>query len=283
MIRLLLTSEAELESMVVQQIRSIKRQHSEWVDPHALAKALGFSIVSRDLGEGREGAALASIIVLDPSMQVKARRRFTLYHEIVHLLIKRNDELYSILHDQYASDTDFNRIVERLCNLGAAEFVIPREVVLAAIEEKGFSISLVLDLSSVGEISPAAVAVQLALCAKHECIVAVCRVASHAETGESLFSDKLRLGMLLQVSMAVSSPRTKYRVARGSRIPKGHLLYAAYEANDGEVVAGEADVPLRSGRQWIVYCEAMRIGGQVFGIFHLEPAPVKSHHQLPLF
>src|ERR1700730_17782521 len=136
MIRLLLTSEAELEPMVLQQIRSIKRQHSEWVDPHALAKALGFSIVSRDLGEGREGAALASIIGLDPSMQVKGRRRFTLYHEIVHLLIKRNDELYSILHDQYASDTDFNRIGERLCNLGAAEFVIPREVVLAAIEEK---------------------------------------------------------------------------------------------------------------------------------------------------
>lgn len=269
--------------MVLRQIRSIKRQYSEWADPHALAKALGFSIISRDLGEGREGAALAITIVLNPGMQVKARQRFTLYHEIVHLLIKRNDELYSILHDQYPSDTDFNRIIERLCNAGAAEFVIPREVILAAIEEKGFSISLVRDLSNIGEISPAAVSVQLALCAKHKCIVTACRVASHAKADEALFSDELRLGMSLQVSMAVSSPRTKYRVARGSRIPRGHLFFTAYEEKDREVVIGEALVPLRSGRQWIVECEAMRIGGQVFGIFHLEPAPVKSRHQLPLF
>src|SRR5690242_15973494 len=126
---ILLTSESELESMVLQQIRGIKRQYSEWTDPYMLAKAFGFSIASRDLGEGREGAALAATIVLDPGMQVKARRRFTLYHEIVHLLIKQNDELYSILHDQYPSDVDFNRIIERLCNAGAAEFVIPREVV----------------------------------------------------------------------------------------------------------------------------------------------------------
>lgn len=269
--------------MVLSQISGIKRQYNAWADPRALAEALEFSIVSRDLGAGREGAAFAGTIVLDPSMGVKARQRFTLYHEIVHLLLKRNNELYSILHDQYPSDKDFNRIIERLCNVGAAEFVIPRETVLDAIEEKGFSISLVRDLSGVGEVSPAAVSVQLALCAKHECIVAACSLASRPEADGPLFSGKIRPGMVLQVSMAVSSPRTKYRVARGNRIPKGHLFYEAYEAKDGEVVRGEALVPLRSGRQWIVVCEAMRIGGQVFGIFHLEPAPVKSRHQLPLF
>lgn len=281
--QLLLTGESELESMVLRQTCGIKHQYSEWADPHALAKALGFSIVSRDLGEGREGAALTSTIVLDPGMQVKARRRFTLYHEIVHLLIKRNDDLYSILHDQYPSDTDFNRIIERLCNAGAAEFVIPREVILTAIEEKGFSISLVRDLSSVGEVSPAAVAVQLVLCAKHECIMLACRLVSQTHVDEALFSDKPRSEMLLQVSMAVSSPCTKYRVARGSQISKGHLFYETYQAKEGEVVTGEARVPSRSGHRWIVECEAMRIGGQVFGIFHLESVPVKSRHQLPLF
>src|SRR2546421_2529846 len=152
----LLTSESKLESMVLSQIRDLKRQHAEWANPHALAEALEFSIVIGNLGIGTEGAALTDTVVLDPSTGVRARQRFTLYHEIVHLLIKRNDELYSILHDQYPSDKDFNRIIERLCNVGAAEFVIPREVVLNAIEEKGFSISLVRDLSSVGEISPAA-------------------------------------------------------------------------------------------------------------------------------
>ena len=278
----LLTRESELESMVLSQIRDIKRQYNEWANPHALADALEFSIVTGNLGTGREGAALADTIVLDPSTGVKARRRFTLYHEIVHLLIKQNDELYSILHDQYSSDRDFNRIIERLCNAGAAEFVIPREAVRAAIEERGFSISLVRDLSSVGEVSPTAVAVQLALCAKHECIVIVCGMASRPEVDEPVFG-KVKSGMVMQVSASVSSPRTKYRVARGNLISKGHLFYEAYEAKDGEIVRGEAPVPLRSGHKWIVECEAMRIGGQVFGVFHLEPAPVKNRYQLPLF
>lgn len=279
---LLLTSESELESMVLRQIRDIKRQYNEWADPRALADVLESSIVTGNLGTGREGAVLADTIVLDPSTGIKARQRFTLYHEIVHLIIKRNNELYSILHDQYPSDKDFNRIIERLCNVGAAEFVISREAIRAAIEERGFSISLVRELSSVGEVSPTAVAVQLALCAKHECIVIVCGMSSRPEVDESMFG-KGKSRMVLQVSTSVSSPRTKYRVARGNLISKRHLFYTAYEAKDGEIIRGEAPVPLRSGHEWIVECEATRIRGQVFGIFHLEPAPVKNHHQLPLF
>jgi len=280
---LLLTSESELESMVMSQVREIKRQYNEWANPHALTEALEFSIVMGNLGTGREGAALADTIVLDPSTGVKARRRFTLYHEIVHLLIKQNGELYSILHDQYRSDKDFNRIIERLCNVGAAEFVIPRDAVHAAIEAQGFSISLIRDLSSIGEVSPTAVSVQLALCAKHECIVVVCRMASRSGVDEPVLLGEMMPGMVLQVSTSVSSSRTKYRVAFGSLISKGHLFYEAYEAKDGEIVKGEAPVPLRSGHKWIVECEAMRIGGQVFGVFHLEPAPVKNRYQLPLF
>ncbi len=220
----LLTSESQLESMVLRQIRDVKRQRAAWANPHALAEALGFSIVIGNLGIDREGAAFTSTVVLDPSTGVRARQRFTLYHEIVHLLLKRNDELYSILHDQYPSDKDFNRIIERLCNVGAAEFIMPHDVVRAAIEESGFSISLVKKLSNIDEASPTAVAVQLALCARHKCIVAI-----------------------------------------------------------GEIVRGEAPVPFRSGHEWIVECEAMRIGGQVFGIFHLESVPVESRDQLPLF
>src|SRR5713226_755694 len=202
---LLLTSESDLESMVLSQISGIKRQYNAWADPRALAEALEFSIVSRDLGAGREGAAFAGTIVLDPNMGVKARQRFTLYHEIVHLLLKRNDELYSILHDQYPSDKDFNRIIERLCNVGAAEFIMPHDVVRAAIEESGFSISLVKKLSNIDEASPTAVAVQLALCARHKCIVAICRmVLLPKEDGPALLGEAAP-SIALQVTTAVSS------------------------------------------------------------------------------
>src|SRR5713101_508989 len=279
----LLTSESQLESMVLRQIRDVKRQRAAWANPHALAEALGFSIVIGNLGIDREGAAFTSTVVLDPSTGVRARQRFTLYHEIVHLLLKRNDELYSILHDQYPSDKDFNRIIERLCNVGAAEFIMPHDVVRAAIEESGFSISLVKKLSNIDEASPTAVAVQLALCARHKCIVAICRmVLLPKEDGPALLGEAAP-STALQVSTAVSSSLTKYRIARRSLIPKGHLFYEAYKAKEGEIVRGGASVPFRSGHEWNVECEAMHIGGQVFGIFHLESVPVESHYQLPLF
>jgi hypothetical protein len=46
------------------------------------------------------------------------------------------------------------------------------------MQEIGFSILLVKKLSNINEASPAAVAVQLVLCARHQCIATVCRMLS---------------------------------------------------------------------------------------------------------
>ncbi len=269
--------------MVVNQINDTKHQYLQWANPFELARELEVSITIGKLGPDQEGAAFAENIVLDPTIGVKARQRFTLYHEIVHHLIRRSDKLYSILHDQYHSDKDLTRIIERLCNVGAAEFVIPHSTVLAAMEAEGFSISLARDLSRVDEVSPTAVCVQLALCAKHGCIATVCRMAlSPRVDGLGLFGE-VKPGMILQVDIAISSYYTKYRIARGSLIPKGHLLYDAYETASNDIVSGTAQVPSRNNRTWMVDCEATRIGKQVFGLFHLDPPPINSRHQLRLF
>jgi hypothetical protein len=279
----LFTPESELEAMVVNYIDDIKRQYAIWTNPFDLARELGISIEVGKLGPGQEGAALAERIVLDPTLGVKARQRFTLYHEIVHHLIRRNDKLYSILHDQYRSDEYLTHIIEHLCNVGAAEFIIPRSTVLAAIEADGFSISQVRDLSKADEVSPTAVCVQLALCAKHGCIATVCRmILSQKVDSPGLFGE-VEPRMVLQVETAVSSSYTKYRIACGSLIPKGHLLYETYEAASGGIVSDIAPAPFRSKHTWLVKCEAICIGKQVFGLFHLDPPPVKSRHQLRLF
>lgn len=269
--------------MVVNYIDDIKRQYAIWTNPFNLARELEISIAVGKLGPDQEGAAFAKRIVLDPTLRVKARRRFTLYHEIVHHLIRRNDKLYSILHDQYRSDEDLTHIIEHLCNVGAAEFIIPRSTVLAAIEANGFSISQVRDLSKADEVSLTATCVQLALCAKHGCIATVCRmVLSQKVDSPGLFGE-VEPRMVLQVETAVSSSYTKYRIARGGLIPKGHLLYDTYEAASGDIVSGIAPAPFRSKRTWLVKCEAICIGKQVFGLFHLDPPPVNSRHQLRLF
>jgi IrrE N-terminal-like domain len=279
----LFTPESELEVMVVNYIDDIKRHYAIWTNPFDLARELKISIAVGKLGPDQEGAAFAERIVLDPTRGVKARQRFTFYHEIVHHIIRRNDKLYSILHDQYRSDEDLIHIIERLCNVGAAEFIIPRRTVLAAIEADGFSISQVRDLSRADEVSPTAVCVQLALCAKHGCIATVCRmVLSQKVDSPGLFVE-VEPRMVLQVETAVSSSYTKYRIARGSLIPKGHLLYDTYEAASDDIVSGIAPAPFRSKSTWSVKCEAICIGKQVFGLFHLDPPPINSRHQLRLF
>jgi IrrE N-terminal-like domain len=279
----LFTPESELVVMVINYIDDIKRQYAMWTNPFDLAHELEISIAVGKLGPDQEGAAFAERIVLDPASGVKARQRFTFYHEIVHHLVRRNDKLYSILHDQYRSDEDLIRIIERLCNVGAAEFIIPRRTVLAAIDAEGFSILPVRDLSRADEVSPTAVCIQLALCAKHGCIATVCRmVLSQKVDSLGLFGEvEPRMG--LQVETAVSSSYTKYRIARGSLIPKGHLLYETYEAATDDIVSDIAQVPFRSKRTWLVKCEGICIGKQVFGLFHLDPPPINSRHQLRLF
>jgi len=270
--------------MVVNRINDIKRQYAIWVNPFDLARELEISIAVGKLGPDQEGAAFAEQIVLDPTVEVKARQRFTLFHEIVHHLIRRNDKLYSILHDQYRSDEDLTRIIEHLCNVGAAEFVIPRSTVRAAIEADGFSISQVRTLSKVDEVSPTAVCVQLALCAKHRCIATVCRMVSPPRIDSLNLVVGMKPAMALQVSIAVSSPCTKYMIKRGRLLPKGHLFYEAYETLGDDIMRGTAPVPLRDTQKWLVECEAVRIGKQLFGIFHIDPPPGKiSSDQLRLF
>jgi hypothetical protein len=278
----LYTSDHELEALVIHQINDVKRHYDLWADPDMLARALEIPVVEGKLGAGLEGAALPGIIIRDPATGVQARQRFTLYHEIVHHLIRKNDELFSILHDQYSSDEDFYRITERLCNVGAAEFVLPRDTVLAAIEASGFSILLVKELSKVNKVSSTAACVQLAQCAKHQCIAVVCRMIPNTTIDQSSLFTQTRPTKVLSVEIAISSPFTKYIIAHGSLIPKGHLLFDAYESGGEKVLRAKAPIPFRDNRRWEKECEAICLGTQVFGLFHIDPLPVKSRDQLQL-
>ncbi len=95
------------------------------------------------------------------------------------------------------------------------------------------------------------------------------------------------LALVLQIDVADSSASTKYRVARGVRLPSDHLLTRMFHETDGQpdgpVVRGRAAIPFKNNRAWIVECEAIRLGEQVFGLFHLEQSPVSVCEQPRLF
>lgn len=277
------SSDSQLRHLVIRQVDEIKRQYQMWRDPNRLAAAIGIPVKYGSMS-GQEGALINDVIVLNPLVGSFGRRQFTFYHEIAHWLIRKNDELYAILHDQYSSNDSLMRAVEHLCNVGAAEFLVPREGVLAAITVSGFSISLLRTLHNETEGSLTAISVQLALCATHRCIVTVCRMLPTSDTGNVPLLGQVPIGLMLKVDVAISSQAMRYSVARGATIPSSHLFLDAYRADDGQVWAGRAPIPLSRRQGWVVDCEALRIGQQLFGVFHVDRPPTSRRDQphLPL-
>lgn len=279
-----LIPEAQLEAMICSQVAAIKAQYPCWPEPELLCEELSIRVQYGSVGLGREGAAFADAILLDPTAGIPARRRFTFYHEIVHhLLRERADELYSIINDQYESDKLLTSISERLCNVGAAEFLLPRETVRALYQEEGFSVALIEALSHPGTVSRVAACAQLTFCASHSCLAVVCR------RGVATPMDQLPLQQLapklpahesVRIDVAFRSRKMKYTCASGTEIANDHLLAQAFKAAHGERIRSRAPLPLRSGRPWEVECEAMRLGGQVFAFFHVDAPPSSIRNQL---
>jgi hypothetical protein len=57
--------------------------------------------------------------------------------------------------------------------------------------------------------------------------------------------------------------------------PTGHLLYDVSQATEGLLVKGEAAIPFRTrNREWVVLCESIRLGEQVFALFHVDLQPI---------
>lgn len=220
-------------------------------------------------------------IAIDPCAAYPERLNFTFYHEITHHLLRTDGELYGFLDDH--SSTEFDSVREDYCNLGAAEFLIPHADVRAIFHDKGFSMSLLEDFDIVYPASRAAIAIQMAQCSPHECIIAVCEPNHfvNQDQGEPLIDVEATVQPTLSVSYSSSSPSCKYRCGRGVAIPKHHLISNAYA--ERKSLRGRADIPFRSGKQWPVDCEALYYKGKVYAAFNITSPPSKLQQPFAFF
>ena len=85
-------------------------------------------------------------IIVNSNVTSVERRNFTFFHELTHHLVREDDDLYSYLHDAYVDPEAFDKTIEFLCNIGAAEMLLPRDQVRELIEHQGFSLKRVLEL-----------------------------------------------------------------------------------------------------------------------------------------
>lgn len=251
-----------------------------------IAKYLGIRVKEEPLPPTDEGQYLPvdpPIIAIAPRVSDPDRLNFTFFHEISHHLIRQDDELYSFLHEYASAKEDhFDHTLERYCNVGAAEFLIPVSDVQRAIREQGFSIKLIEHLEPLYPASKPAIAIQLAQCATHRCFVVVCEwgVMPQVSAPQASLLSLARDNPQLYVLYASSSPSAKYPIGRFVSVPNDHVIALAYQSQG--TVKGKAPILFRSGnRNWTCECEAFYYRGKIYAVFNASPpTPIQ---QLPLF
>lgn len=277
-----LLSERELRERVIDLAVEARSHISDSASPEEAAQYFGLRVRLGDLPNGQDGAYLevSKTIVINQAMSSRERHNFTCYHELVHYLIRQEDDLYSYLHDVYPDSGQFEGVIELLCNIGAAELIIPREKVRSLIEEEGFALTHLPRLCTDLDASAPAGLIQLIQCAPHPCYGVACEyglpTAQHHE-GQSSFIPR-QPNAALYILFAVWSPSARYKIARSTIIRDSHLLNQAYQQEG--YLTGEEAIPFRSGTEWRVRCEAMYFRGKVYGIFNEKQPPSADQPRL---
>ncbi len=278
-----LLSEKQLRERVIELVQHARKPLPENASITDIEQCFGLQICEDDLPLDKDGAYIESKskIVINRNMTSVERRKFTVYHELVHHLIRRDAALYSYLHDAYEDSDIFDKTIEIICNIGAAEFILPRDQVRDLINTLGFSLNLVPLLCKKDNVSGPAVLIQLVQCAPNHCYGVVCEYGlppTSTYENQRTFIRPVATNSLY-ILYAIWSPSARYSISRFTTIPKDHILVQAL--SEDNLIKGIDKIPFRSGADWRVPAEAIRFRGNVYGIFNVTPST--NQQQLRLF
>ena len=275
-----------MKEFVIKLVRDAvgKYASTEIPDFDEICSGLGLDVKEDLLSPGVDGILQGRTILINSRIQSEERKQFTRFHEVVHYLINEDGELISILHDAtWSQNGEYKKQLERLCNVGTAEFLMPREELTKLYKEQGFNVELISFAANHFKSSTIAATVQLAQVAPNSCITAICEYGllpnETAQSQSDLFDEENRTPKpKLHVVYSASSPATKYWLARGTNIPDAHLINQAFL--EAQHLEGESHVPFRSGNQMPCDCEALPDKDRVYVLFHLTPPPNPNPDQL---
>ena len=216
---------------------------------------LGLRLHHGPLPAGIDGLLAGDCVVVAQALTHRARVEFSIYHEIMHHLIEEDGTLIEYYTTRLRrDDRAYHAAIERCCQQGAAEFLLPRADVQAAITSEGFAPDLVGLLADRAGVSLAAAAIQLAQCAPVECYVVLC---GPGPTG---------------LVVAYAPTKGRYPLARSTPIPADHPLARCWRSRGPE--SGWSYVPFPSGKRIPCHCEATYRTGRVIGVLARErPIP----------
>ena len=279
----------DINAHVIKLVQDAIRKYAstEIPDFDEICSGLGLVVKEVPLSPARDGMIITQgTILINSRVQSKERKRFTQFHEVMHYLINKDEELISTLHDATWDQVgEYDRQVERLCNIGAAEFLMPRVEFTKLYKEKGFNVDLIPLAAKYFTSSVIAATIQLAQIAPNSCITAICEyglmpnetmIAQDRLFDEEEFTPKPKL----RVVYSASSPNTKYWLAKYISIPDDYLIHQAFW--ETQTLEGKSYVPFRSGNRMPCYCEALpdTDKNRVYALFHLIRPPNSNPDQL---
>ncbi len=277
----------DLTKYVIKLVQNTVKEYSSTEGPNfeKICSGLGLDVKKGFFRSETDGIQSGKTIIINSRIQNKERKRFTEFHEVMHYLIENDDHLISILNEHaYNQKVEYDRQVEKLCNVGAAEFLMPSEEFRKLYEEKGFNVELILSAADYFKSSTIATTIQLSQVAPNQCITAICEFIQDKTTPlqSQIFNQKEKsLKRKLRVTYSASSPIAKYPLAKNTVIPDDHLIHDAFLQDD--LVEGESYVPFRSGKKMPCHCEALADGERVYVLFHLSTPPPADQEQMKLF
>ncbi len=267
-----------VQKQIIQLVRNTVNTYSSTPIPNIdeICDGLGLEIREDTITDGRDGMIVDKTnIIINSKIRYEERKRFTIFHEIMHYLIDNDDDLISILNAYTLyKDGEYDRQLEIFANIGAAEFLMPSEELRKLYEEKDFNVELILYAAKLFKSSTIAATIQLAQVAPNECITAICEFTQDKTTlmqSQIITQKEKSLKRKLHVSYAASSPNVKYMLAKNTVIPGDHLIQDAFLQD--VPVEGKSYVPFRSGKKMPCYCEALADGDRIYALFHLTPPP----------
>lgn len=261
--------------LAVRTRRKIEAAGLHITDFHQVADFFDVTVSTGELPDGKDGSYLKDErqIILSSSLTSPERINFTFCHEVMHSRIEDDDDLLSDFADAHRRSDE--AAMERLCNAGAAELLVPSE----DVRQLECSVALIPTLCEQFSASSLAVAFQMINCADDVRYLVIAEMRTVIVAPTTPLDPYNIIDERLVVAYGAKSPAAKYFIRRNRHLPTGHGLYAAIQHRD-MVLKMEAEVPIGEN-PWFMRCECLYFRDKVFAFFY-EP-PKVSPDQMSLF
>jgi len=265
-------NERQMKEYVCGLVRKVISEHGLPVRPswQQVVKALGLPPLKEGELPGIDGTRIKHLrqIIVSSRLTCQERIEFTIFHEVIHILIDDDQEIESELHEHFIGekdDTQKKRVLESLCQAGAAEFVMPLAVFLPVVQQTNWSVASIKDVAISFTCSPLAAAFHYTLNHPKPCCMLVCEHGNPSRASHAALFEHAASEDVLFAAYSVCNEHMKYPMPRYSVIPHDHHVHRSWTRKlDG---TDKAHGFYKSGKKWPMDCEVACHGGRAYAAF----------------